>query len=319
MHRVVPLKFVVATLMFGLTLFFVGQARASSRLVILETRAHPVPKGLIEALRIQLAGSAEVSEVTLPSAAVRLGEAERERREGTWLLWVEESGGEPVVRVLGGSSDSEPVTLSPALSDSPELERIVALKVGLLLERPSPRPEPETRRTILGAFAELRLSASNGGAPRLWLPSVGFAAGPRWARSNWLFEAHGSFALRAELDARSRVGQTDVSATYLGAGARVLRRWSRLAAGPFVEVGLETLRARGIAKDKRRGAAELTAPTTTLGLQIRFRAHENLELCASGSGELWLTRERLELLGTPTVDSGRIRASLGISAIFLFR
>jgi hypothetical protein len=115
------------------------------------------------------------------------------------------------------------------------------------------------------------------------------------------------------------VGETDVSATYLGAGARVLGRWSHFASGPFLEVGLETLRAHGIAKDKRRGAAELTAPTTTLGLQVRFSAHENLELCASGSGELWLTRERLELLGTPTVDSGRIRGNVGISAIFLFR
>lgn len=320
MHRVVPLKFVVATLILGLTLVFAGQARAAAvRLVILQTRAHPAPEGLIEALRIQLAGSAEVSELTLSSAEVRLGDAEVERRDGTWLLWVEESGGESVVRVLGGSADSEPVTLGPALSDSPELERVVALKVGLLLERPRPRPEPEIRRTSRGAFAELRLAASNGGAPRVWLPSVGFAAGPRWASSNWLFEAHGSFALRAELDARSRVGETDVSSTYIGAGARVLRRWSRLAAGPFAEVGLETLRARGIAKDKRRGARELTAPTTTLGLQVRYRAHENLELCASGGGELWLTRERLELLGTPTVDFGRIRPGLGISAIFLFR
>lgn len=320
MHRVVPLRFVVVALILGGVLFFAGQARAAGvRLVILEPRGEPAPKGLIEALRIQLAGAVELSEVTLPVSAVQLGDAERERREGSWLLWIEESNGEHVVRVLAGSADSEPVTLSPALSESPELERVVALKVGLLLERPLPRPEPETPRTGRGAFAELRLAASNGGAPRLWLPSIGFAAGPRWASANWLFEAHGSFALRAELDARSRVGETDVSSTYIGAGARALGRWSRWAAGPFAELGLETLRARGIAKDKRQGARELTAPTTTLGLQIRYRVHENLELGASGSGELWLTRERLELLDTPTVDFGRVRANLGIAAIFLFR
>ena len=252
MHRVVPLKFVVATLMFGLTLFFVGQARASSRLVILETRAHPVPKGLIEALRIQLAGSAEVSEVTLPSAAVRLGEAERERREGTWLLWVEESGGEPVVRVLGGSSDSEPVTLSPALSDSPELERIVALKVGLLLERPSPRPEPETRRTILGAFAELRLSASNGGAPRLWLPSVGFAAGPRWARSN--------LAVRSARQLRAARGARRALARGPNRRERnVSRRWSARAAA-LVALGGGAIRGSRPGNPARSGHRERQAP-----------------------------------------------------------
>jgi len=319
MRRVVQIKSAVAAFALALTLL-VGQARADgARLVILETRARPIPEGLLEALRIQLAGTANVSEVTLPSATVRRSDAELERRSAAWVLWIAESGAEPVVSVLGGSDDSEPITLSPALSDSPELERILALKVGLLMERPAPQPEPETGRTITGAFVELRASASSGGDPHLWLPSIGLAAGPRWAAANWLLEAHGSFALRAELDSRSRVGETDVSSTYIGAGARALLRSSRFASGPFLEVGMETLRARGIAKDKRTGAAELTAPTATLGLQARLSALENFELCASGGGELWLTRERLELLGTPTVDFGRIRATLGISAIFVFR
>ena len=55
MCRVVQVKSGIAALALAFTLLLVAQARAGgSQLVILESRAHPVPQGLVEALRIQL-------------------------------------------------------------------------------------------------------------------------------------------------------------------------------------------------------------------------------------------------------------------------
>jgi hypothetical protein len=318
--RASQLILVLSSLAFACALVRPVAAKEARRVLFLRQSSSPADAELVEALRIQLAGGAELIELhatplgSEASAAWRTTHAEL-------VVWIDDEPGGSVL-ALRASAPSVPVALG-AQPDGADACRVLALKISELLELepdfvpvsepPSPRRPPSTI-----AFLELRAGATHGGSPSFWLPSLGFAAGPRFLKPHGFGEVYGIFGLSADVRALSRLGEVDTSLAYVGVGGRALRSWDGAALGPYLELGLMVLRARGFVDAKHKGGAELRAPLAQAGLEGRLLL-QPFELRAAAGAEIWLERQRLELHATPVLDFGRARPVLSASVILPLR
>ncbi|HEY2408016.1 MAG TPA: hypothetical protein VGI10_18540 [Polyangiaceae bacterium] len=271
---------------------------------------------LAEALRIQLAGSAELIELRSPATSAEATAAQRSMHAElvVWLSLVNGSS-EGKVAAVRASDPTTRLEIGPEPSD-PATARTVALQINELLdsEPQAVVPPASPYQPPMLAFVEIRGAATFGGTPSFWLPSIAFASGPRFQRVGGFAEAYGLFALDANVRSVSRIGEVDASLAYFGAGGRVLRRWEAAALGPYLELGVVVLRARGLVDPKHTGGAELRVPVSQLGLEARIPI-DSLELRGALGAELWFERQRLSLRATPVLDFGRVRPAISLSAV----
>jgi TPR repeat protein len=213
--------FALAWLAFACSVARPLAAKEMRRVLFLRQESTAADAELVEALRIQLAGSAELIELRATplgseaSAAWRTTHAEL-------VVWVDGAPGGNVL-ALRNSAPAEPVTLGPQ-PDGADASRVLALKISELLELEpdvvpaSQSPQAPRRPPSTIAFLELRAGATHGGSPKFWLPNLGFASGPRFLKPHGFGELYGIFALSA--DANDPRGLFELSRLYFrGRGA----------------------------------------------------------------------------------------------------
>jgi hypothetical protein len=243
------------------------------------------------------------------------------------VLWIDDASGPPRVRALTASAPDTRLELGPLGPVSPERNRVLALKVEELLEHELAEPKRDAapnasasapRRVRTRAFVELGVRAWQGGRPSQLVTGPALTMGPRWEWPGGVLEAHGSFVFDGELHAKTPAGQVDADSTFVGLGARALWRLPPFALGPYLEAGVDVLRARGATSDKRHGQSELLSPTAALGCDLRLRFTPHFELRASAGPQVLFVHERLQLQGKQVLDVGALHATGTLSGLFVF-
>lgn len=323
-----------------------GKAQAEARVLVLS----PVEEGprptLVEALRLQLRGTARVSlspavfpalpasgRVTLATELV----ASQHVDFAIWLESVALSDGTRLfaLYVVGGKSGRAvlEVVRLPAESDGPDVDRTLGLKASEIVEAAlSPAVLLSTdQRKKLARSAPLTPSAPVVDEPRLGLEMGGalLAAPERDTQVALALGLSWLFALRPlELDARL-AGQlasdgviavphrhVQLSESFLGAGVGV-RSTGTVQLGAKLGFGFRLLAAEGFSDETRTGAARVAVPSLSLGPELRIKLGSRLRFGAELGGEWMAIRQRFNVDGVTIADFGRFRANAQLSLAFL--
>ncbi len=299
-------------------------ALAHAKVVVLGGAHTSPPAGLVEALRIQLGKSADVVDIAVPDETENTGStsdraaAALRALGASAVLWLDDANEPAHVWVVTTSAPDARIELGGLDSANPERDRVLALKVEELLEREPSVPRSSEQRARTRAFIEPGLRAWGGGSPTQLVLGPALAIGPRWEWPSALFEVHGSFVFDPTLQARAAAGRVEVSTTFIGVGSRVLWRAAPFAIGPYLEAGVDVLRARGTTADQRLGSAELLVPSALFGCDLRLDLAPRIELRASAGPQILYVRERLALEAQPVLDFGRVHGTASLSGLFVF-
>jgi hypothetical protein len=321
-------------------------ARAELPRVIVASPPGDAPaEGLIEAVAIQLSGTARVE------AGPQLGGASSSERvevarklayaEGAALVvWVDarEVSGEAgsVLHIVGPRSNGEPelVSLSEVPEGAgPEIERALALKVREALDQRmwsedephedelEPSEEPEEEDAMLPAepvrwtapIAEVGIGASGVGG------SIGaqgemFLAAGITSGGGGIGRLEVLAALRrpTAADVANAAGRVRIEELAAGLDGRYLIALGAMSAGAHTSVWVRRISAFGEAVTGETGAAVRYVPVARLGPEVRWQVLPHLSLRAAGLAEISIYRRWFTLHGERVSDLGRFR--LGLSA-----
>jgi len=321
---------IAAVTLLGLATSFCPPAWAAprQRVLVISGSNTPAPAGLIEALRIQLGQAAEVVSVDSPgstSDASADEDAEQQKRaaHAAIVLWIDDTSEPPQLYARTGTASSARLELGALSPTSVERDRVLALKIGELLEREPGEPRGPVSAAAAGrhrtrAFVDMGVRVWSAGSAAQQGAGPAVAIGPRWEWPGSVLEAHGSFVFDRDIHARAPVGEVDVETTFVGLGGRALWFATTFGIGPYFEAGVDVLRAHGATADQRQGAQELLVPTAELGCDLRLRLAPNFELRASAGPQLSFVRERLALEGRQVLDLGWLHPSGAFSGLLIF-
>ena len=298
--------------------------------IVLAPPSQPTPSYL-DALRIQVRGVATIDvepHVDSVALASRVAHASRvlSRRGAALVVWADTVMGEqsrdPIVYAVG-KNDRRAVMEVVELHEpqSPEQDRVVALKIAALLDDVLHRA---SLRDVVPPFSDLTFQASKrrlawGGEARVGAflgtgsGSVGgqagiqLAAGPGLRTRRFEAELAMTVGLLSNQHNQSPAGQIDTSQWTLGLAAGGRYRWDRFSLGPSIGASFRVVSATGQTVDGRMGDAVRWVPTGRLGLEVRYRFWDRLSLRANLGAEMAFERQRFSLVGQPAVDLGRIR------------
>jgi hypothetical protein len=321
-------------------------ARAELPRVIVASLSGDAPaEGLLEAVAIQLSGTARVE------AGPQLGGASSNERvevarnlayaEGAALVvWVDarDVSGEAgsVLHIVGPRSNGEPELVSSSEvpeGNGPEIERALALKVREaldqrmwseveehdeeleLLEEPEEEEEllPTAPVRWMAPIAEAGLGASgiggSIGAQAEVFAGAGITSG---GAGIGRFEVLAALRMPAAADVANAAGRVRIEEMAAGLDARYLIAHGSLSAGAHTSVWVRRISAFGEAATGETGAAVRYVPVSRLGPEFRWQVLPHLSLRAAGLAEISIYRRWFTLHGERVSDLGRFR--LGLSA-----
>lgn len=309
----------------------------------------PVEEGprptLVEALRLQLRGTARVTlsaavfpalpasgRVTLATELVALEHVD-------FAIWLESVGlGDGThlfaLYVVGGKSGRAvlEVVRLPAESDSPDVDRTLALKASEIVEAAlSPtvllsaqqqqnvarRPRSEPRPL---AIDEPRFAFELGGAlhaaPKRGT-QVALALGLSWLVALRPLELDARVLGQLASDAVSAAPHRHVqlSESFVGAGLG-LRTTGMVQLGLKGGAGVLLLAAEGFSEETRTGAARVAVPSLSLGPELRIKLGRRVRFGAELGGEWMAVRQRFKVDGVTVADFGRFRGNAQLTLTF---
>jgi hypothetical protein len=296
------------------------------RVLIASPEGSSAPPGLVEALRIQLAGAAEVEDggpltgATLPER-VRAAAAVAREREAALVVWIDASSDaagatEHVLHVVSADGERALVEIARFSPYETDVERMLALSVGTLLDRVLSAPSLEA---ALGGEEPGRL------ALRIEAGAIGVAgrpgitggleigAGPAIRRDRFEGELLGVGRFLAEVAEREPAGEVEVAEWSVSLALRALYRVGRLAAGLGAHAGVRFIDAEGGAPDGRRGQADQALAVLGAALEGRVELADGIDLRLAGGVDVSPARRRFALDGEPVLTLGRVRGHLTLS------
>jgi hypothetical protein len=298
-----------------------GDLYAQDRALLFE----PVEPSLAAAIRIQLAGVAEVRlhpaiEMTLEERIEAVART-LSAQEADLGLWVETSTApyQTIVFILrerDGVPSVETASVAGALA--PDLERALALKV---LEIVGPRSvdlEADPSASVLRFSAEI---GALGTIAREGRGQVGghLGLGGRYQRDRFLIELHTGARLFSGLAGESSAGGIELSEWSWSLGLRALLSLGALWLGVGVDGSLRFLRADGRTPAGSEGRTSLLVPALAGGLELRAPIWaELLEARVFAGPGLNLKRQQLAVNQTPVLDLGRWYGVAQLSLVLAF-
>lgn len=323
-----------------------GSVRAEARVLVLS----PVEEGprptLVEALRLQLRGTAGVTQsaavfpalpasgrVTLATELVALEHVD-------FAIWLESVGLRDGKRlfalyVVGGQSGRAvlEVVRLPAESDGPDVDRTLGLKASEIIEAalsPAVLLSPQQKRDIarrplsdprLIAVDERRLALELGGALHAAAQrdtQVALALGLSWLFALQPLELDARLTGQLASDAVIAVPHRHVqlSESFVGAGLG-LRSTGTVQLGAKLGFGLRLLGAEGFSEEARTGASRVVVPSLSVGPELRIKLGSRIRFGAEIAGEWLAIRQRFNVDGVTVADLGRFRGNAQLSLAFL--
>jgi hypothetical protein len=323
-----------------------GVAQAQTRLLVLSPVEETPRPTLVEALRLHLRGTAQVQVSTalfpaLPAASrVALATELVSTLHVEFAIWLESVALGDGTRlfalyVVGGKPGRAvlEVVRLPAESDTPDVDRTLALKASEIVEAalsPAamllPAPRPSAERVLPRAAAkspparERHLGLELGGALRGAAESdtqAGLTLGASLLALTQPLEIDarlvGQF-LTANVIASPR-RRVSVAETLVGAGFGA-RSSGTVQLGIRLGFGVRLLRAEGFSEEARTGSARLAVPSLSGGPELRLRLSPRISFAAQVAGEWLMVRQSFDVDGVTVADLGRFRESAELSLIF---
>jgi hypothetical protein len=307
------------------------------RVIVVRVRDEPPVDAFVAALRLQIGSAASVEIGPVVDAATLRARMEAAARVGeasdvALVVWVEY--GEPTndsdVDVVLYAVERDPNRALVGIAsvphaDRPEDHRVLALKVGhlldLLLEDDAsgerlerafaggPRPSPFALVVELGAAGAVGAGSVG--------PQIGLAGGVGLSfRSDDLaLELVATIRWMSTLDARNSAGSLRLGEIDAGVSARGLSAWGWFRAGVDLELGARVIDASGRAADGRTDSLVRVVPVLSGGLEARARPFANFEVRAVAGVALALVEQRFSLVEVPIANLGRARPFAGLSLI----
>ena len=306
----------------------------------------PVPPGLVDTLRIHLAGAASVevgAPLTGATLAHRIGEASGALAAGGLVTWLEPGpDAQSYVVVVVGERDGRAAIEVGRLdgSDPGAISRLLALRIGAFLDETiaagarSPVAAPVVVAT---APAPRPVRAVPPAAPARPAGTVGLIAEVGGGGEGDGHGVHGEAALaigarhhrpthRAELVAIGRFGwprETTAAAGAvslrlidLGVGARLVVPVGPAWLGGAAEVGARRIDADGRDDTGAGGAAVRWLARVRVGLDARFDLVPAVTVRATIGVERGLAVERFTVHGAPVAEVGALAAAAGVAVVF---
>jgi hypothetical protein len=314
------------------------------RVIVFGTEAGPAPSGFVEALSIQLSGTAGIDIGAALSGALPEKVAAVQpllARGGAPVgIWLERSAGQDgatefLVYVASRREDRVLVQVVRLPGpDSAETDRALALKVREVLDavlaagperaltappvaRSVPRA-PEAAATP-GAITELALvgSSAGNGSGEEQLGGVA-GAGVRLRGASWQLELAGRAAALGGTEVRARERHVETRELILAPTLRALiaSRWA--AAGAHASGGVRIVSASGRAPDGQTGDATKLLPIVMIGPEARAVLGQAVALRAAMGIELTLRRQRFAVRGDPLLDAGSLRGVAEVGLVLAF-
>jgi hypothetical protein len=346
-----PWRTLIATVAAMAAWFVAATALASTRVVVLGTGGEAPPRGLVEALRVQLLRAAEVAEgPALPPGSLS-DQVERaalalEASSATLVVWMHAGprAGSPQrdheLLVMARHRERALLVVTRVPPGEPaETDRALALKIREVLDevlaeqrrapdlapliaRASSRPAPASRdgpqveqELGVAALAEVGCVLTTGAADGGLQPGASFGAGARVTRAALAAEIVASAAFLASLEAETAQGRASVREADLASGLRVHHRWSRVGLGGFAAAGVRLLDASGTSSSGGEGTTQRTTAHVVAGPDLRVVVAGPLEARAAVGLEIEAKRQRFTIQGEPVIDLGHVRGVAHMSLL----
>lgn len=314
------------------------------RVLVVAPAAHPPPAGLADALRIQLAGRAEVKDsialegdslVSNTESATKLVRDNAARL----VVWAE-AATEPGVYLLHIVGDREGralvVVFRLASEDGVALERALALKVAEVFDavelevaeramavqvvappptKPAP-PPAEEHDTRLSFVADLGGWGATGAGTAGWQGGVGFGVGLRLRHGALLgdFTARGRVA--SSLHAENEHGMVDADEAGFGGAVGLAAVVDFVAIGGLVAFGGRVIQAVGETPRGKVGEGTSILPDLFVGPQAIFLIAPFVGIGVHAGVDVTLRHHRFLVNEMPVLDPGTVRGMFGANVVF---
>jgi hypothetical protein len=308
-----------------------AQAQASGRVILLVDPAAPPPESLVQALRIQLSGMADLERAEPAAGAELAAEAERRAREPgvVAVLWqpadaVGRAEATELQAVEHSAAGSQRERVRVPGGARPDVERSLALKVRELLHgwqqqraayaaahapQPAPASPPaEPEPPLDDAGIGLTLGAGAHAAPlsqRLQWGTL-FAVGAVLRYDRLRFVGGLQLAWSPEIELSSGASHATLEELSPGVIARAELRQGDLWLGAHGGLSLSLLHATGT-DGRERGEGDEEIVSALVGLHVELAIAAGFGLYGGLALQLRMHREHFTVGRVELIDVGRLR------------
>ena len=318
------------------------------RVIVASSPATEPTPGFLEAVAIQLTGTAQVEEGPELAGAtaedrIALAEALAGEQRAALVVWIDEAGKSAqeggalhiVAPRAGGASELVDVSLVPN-ENGPEIERALALKVGEVFDQRARRSVDDTddvatdeesgavapdieeveppagyASPIVDLGAGVMAVGGNVGAQGELAAAVGLA----WKGGKSRFELLTGWRVAQNAEVASFPGTVLTEERAAGLEGRYHRPVGAISLGAHTSFWVRRLAAYGEAVTGETGSARRYVPSVRLGPEIRWDMNPRVSLRAAGIGDVALWRRGFAIHGDRVADLGRLR--LGVVGGFV--
>jgi hypothetical protein len=308
---------------------------------VVEVRAipdQPVPRELVDTLRIYLASSATVElgpALTATTLDARIAEASAGLGSGALVTWLErppQADGAYTVVVVGERGGRAAVEVGKLEGpDTAAVSRLLALRIGAFLDesltagpasplaatpltRAAP-PPPPTPAPALAVIAELGAGTTAATGVDGLDAEGGLGIGVRRRFAAYAIEAVALGRLGWPRTFRAESGDSvELATADVAAGARFVVTRGRVWLGAALELGARRVRAEAMTTDGARGGAVRWLPIARVGVDVRV-GFGAIGVRATLGIERGLGTEQFTVRGAEMATAGRLAgvADLGLS------
>jgi hypothetical protein len=311
------------------------------RVLVLTAHESPEPSRFVQLLDIQLTGIAQVERGTrlvARSAAAKISSAARaaDERNANLAVWIEraeaaESGQMAIysLHVVGRREGRLLVqVLRVPARDGPDLDRLLALKVGEVLDgllRTAAEPTlrvatewvgtpPAPQRAGIRPWLEFGLRGSSILSTGDALLGLGVAGGVQWPATG--LETYAAVRGETGLDETSPAGQVEADELAAALGGRMLAQIGPVAVGGGMQFALRRLRIQGTTVRGKTGQATGWIPSVAVGGEARLGLSRWLAIRAALSVDYATIRASFTVNDELVLDLGRVRPVAELSLVF---
>lgn len=305
--------------------------QAQSRVLVFRTAQSPARPGLVDALRIQLAGKASVEvggELSGSALTDRIEQAVASvrKQKAALAVWVQgpvrlSDGSEELILYLVGENQGRAVVevLRVPGSAGPEVDRTLSLKTREVLDniladdssssllRASRGRETVAASSGWGWLLDLGLAVGSQPGSDLGQCGLGMGAGARLHISDLSLAALGVFRFFPSIEIENEQGR--VSYSELGPGLAILGllHASSLAVGLQLGSLLRLVDAEGETPAGETGSRQELVPALFSLFQVELELSLRFALRIGAGLEINLRRQRFTVNGREAADLGRLR------------
>jgi hypothetical protein len=298
--------------------------------------------GLVEALRIQLAEQAYISEAPALEGTTLADRTDRaaallDANAAKLVVWVErEPDSTPpayLLHIVGGRDGRVLVLVTRVdASDDLALDRALSLKVAevfdaVMLDRPAvatarqlvappeppKKPEPSTGVGFVGDISGWAATGSGTAPPQA---GIAFSAGARLRTGAFVGELAALGRIVSELDAEDENGSVEATEGGFGAALRLGGTASIVTLGGEIDVGGRVIDATGHTPGGRIGSDFTVVPFVAALPQATFAITSFLGIRVGVGVEVALRRHRFAVNEIPVLDLGTVRGAASAGFVF---